>query len=88
MVVAVPTMGVLVELNNGNRWFPKNNFWEVILLEDLAHKIEELTEKIKDLKSRFPAHSVKPWMVEELETLEEELERLQEIFNQAKGLVH
>lgn len=57
-------------------------------MEDMEQAIKELTEKIADLKSRFPAHSVKPSMVEELENLEEELERLQEKFNRAKGLVH
>ena len=57
-------------------------------MEEMEQEIKELTEKIEDLKSRFPAHSVKPWMVDELETLEEELERLQELFKLAKGLVH
>jgi len=37
-------------------------------------KIEELTNKISDLKKRLPAHSVPPSMMQELEELEAELE--------------
>lgn len=40
-------------------------------------KIEELQAEINDLKKRMPAHSVKPEMIDQLEKLEEELERLQ-----------
>nr|WP_083939930.1 histidine kinase [Desulfoscipio gibsoniae] len=40
-------------------------------------KIKELEAQIADLKKRFPAHSIKPVMVERLEELEEELCRLQ-----------
>lgn len=39
-------------------------------------KVEELTKKISELKSRIPAHSIKPAMLQELESLEEELEEL------------
>jgi len=39
-------------------------------------KIEELEEKIADLKGRLPKHSVRPAMLQELEELEEELEKL------------
>jgi SMC interacting uncharacterized protein involved in chromosome segregation len=38
-------------------------------------RIKELEEKIEDLKKRWPAHSVSPLMFQELEDLEEELER-------------
>jgi hypothetical protein len=38
-------------------------------------RIRELEEKITELKSRWPPHSVKPAMWQELETLEEALER-------------
>jgi hypothetical protein len=37
--------------------------------------IREIEEKIADLKARWPAHSVPPSMWQELETLEEELEK-------------
>ncbi len=38
-------------------------------------KIREIEKKIEDLKGRWPKHSVKPSMVQELEALEEELEK-------------
>ncbi|MGD0659354.1 MAG: histidine kinase [Syntrophorhabdales bacterium] len=38
-------------------------------------KTREIEEKIADLKQRWPAHSVPPSLWQELETLEEELER-------------
>jgi hypothetical protein len=41
-------------------------------------KIREIEEKIADLKARWPAHSVHPSMVQELEELEEELENARE----------
>ncbi len=41
-----------------------------------SEKIKELEEKIADLKGRLPKHSVRPAMLQELEELEEELERL------------
>ncbi len=36
-------------------------------------KVKEIEEKIADLKGRWPAHSVRPNMWQELEALEEEL---------------
>ena len=36
---------------------------------------KELEEKLADLKSRWPAHSVPPSMWQQLEELEEELEK-------------
>jgi hypothetical protein len=41
-------------------------------------KISEIEVKIADLKARWPAHSVHPSMVQELEELEEELEKARE----------
>ena len=38
-------------------------------------KIKEIEEKIADLKARWPAHSVPPSMWQQLEELEDELER-------------
>lgn len=38
-------------------------------------RIQELREKIADLISRWPAHSVPPAMVQKLDDLEEELAR-------------
>ncbi len=41
----------------------------------MPSKVEELEKKINDLKARLPKHSVRPYMIIELEDLEEELER-------------
>jgi len=38
-------------------------------------KVKKLEEEIADLKARWPAHSVKPSMLQKLEELEEELEK-------------
>jgi ATP phosphoribosyltransferase regulatory subunit HisZ len=40
-----------------------------------AEKVKEIEEKIADLKARWPAHSVRPSMLQELEDLEEELRK-------------
>ncbi|GAW28371.1 MULTISPECIES: histidine kinase [Carboxydocella] len=39
-------------------------------------EIKELEARIADLKKRWPAHSLRPAMVQELEELEERLEEL------------
>jgi hypothetical protein len=39
-----------------------------------SQRVEEIEEKIRDLKGRWPAHSVRPSLWQELEELEEELE--------------
>jgi len=41
-------------------------------------RIKELEEKIADLKARWPAHSVPPSMWQQLEELEDELEKAKE----------
>lgn len=38
-------------------------------------RIKELEEKIADLEKRWPAHSIPPAMLQELDDLEEELEK-------------
>jgi hypothetical protein len=43
-----------------------------------AEKVKEIEERIADLKARWPAHSVKPSMWQELEDLEEELKKAKE----------
>ena len=40
-----------------------------------ADEVRELEKQIADLKARFPAHSVRASMVQELEDLEDRLER-------------
>jgi hypothetical protein len=41
-------------------------------------EVKEIEDKIADLKARWPAHSVPPSMWQELEDLEEELEKARE----------
>jgi hydroxymethylpyrimidine/phosphomethylpyrimidine kinase len=36
-----------------------------------------IRERIRDIKTRLPAHSVKPGMLQELEALEERLSKLE-----------
>jgi hypothetical protein len=43
---------------------------------DPTQRILEVEEQIAELKANWPAHSVQPWMLEQLEELEEELEAL------------
>jgi hypothetical protein len=43
-----------------------------------SERIKELEKRIADLNRRWPAHSPPPTMLEQLEELEAELERLQE----------
>jgi polyhydroxyalkanoate synthesis regulator phasin len=43
-----------------------------------SERIEELEKQIADLNRRWPAHSPPPTMLEQLEELEAELERLKE----------
>jgi hypothetical protein len=38
-------------------------------------RVREIEEKIADLKARWPAHSVSPSMWQQLEELEDELEK-------------
>lgn len=45
-------------------------------MPDPQERIAELEEQIAELKARWPAHSVQPWMLQQLEDLEEELEQL------------
>jgi len=40
-----------------------------------TESIRELEEKIAELRSRLPAHSIPPAMLQELEDLEEQLEK-------------
>lgn len=47
-------------------------------MKDRQEKIRELQKRLADLKKRQPAHSVQPWLVREMEEIEEELEKLQE----------
>lgn len=44
-----------------------------LLMNDPIERIQELEEEIDELKARWPAHSAQPWMLQQLEELEEEL---------------
>jgi hypothetical protein len=47
-------------------------------MPDLQKRIAQLEEQITELKARWPAHSAQPWMLGQLEDLEEELGALKE----------
>jgi hypothetical protein len=54
--------------------------------ENSAEKrIREIEEKIADLKARWPAHSVPPHMWQQLEELEEELEKAMKDANKTES---
>lgn len=42
-------------------------------------RLQELKKQLDDLRKRWPAHSVKPEMVSQLDDLEEEVAHLQRI---------
>lgn len=44
-----------------------------------SQSVGELEQKIGELKRRIPPHSVPPAMLQELEELEEELEKAKEV---------
>ncbi len=48
-------------------------------------RIEELEAQIADLKKRWPAHSVPPALMEQLDELEEELSREREKSGEPDG---
>ena len=48
-------------------------------IEKLKSEIENLEEKIKEKESSLLAHSTKPGMIQELEDLEEELNKKRKI---------
>ena len=50
-----------------------------------TNRIKELEEKIADLKARWPVHSVRPSMLQELEDLEEKLEQVRHERRAATG---
>ena len=52
-----------------------------LLIHDIMstnNRIKELEKRIDELRSRVPPHSVPPRMLEEIEELEEELERIRQ----------
>ena len=47
-------------------------------MTDPQERIAELEAQIAELKARWPAHSAQPWMLQQLEELEDELEKLKQ----------
>lgn len=47
-------------------------------MNDPTSRIHVLEKQIAELKARWPAHSAQPWMLQQLEELEEELEALKQ----------
>jgi hypothetical protein len=47
-------------------------------MDDPTQRILKLEEQITELKASWPAHSVQPWMLQQLEDLETELEQLKQ----------
>lgn len=47
-------------------------------------KLQKLLMSLSDLRARWPAHSVKPEMIIQLEDLEEEIENLQKLLDEDK----
>lgn len=45
-------------------------------LETLKRQVEEAEENLRDIQARIPAHSIRPWQIQELEEAEETVERL------------
>ena len=49
-----------------------------LVMFDPTQQIKEVEEQIAELKANWPAHSVQPWMLQQLEDLETELEQLKQ----------
>lgn len=52
---------------------------EEFLRKDLETQLTEVEAGLRDLQARWPAHSVKPALLAELEELEDERERLRRL---------
>lgn len=53
----------------------------------MESRIWELEKRINDIRRRLPAHSVKPRLIQELEDLEEELDRLKDKKTRENGSI-
>jgi len=49
-------------------------------------ELRQIENKLRDLQARWPAHSLKPAMLQELEALEEERDHLQELLDSSSGI--
>lgn len=48
-------------------------------------RLQKLQNELVDLQARWPAHSVKPSLVNQLDDLEEEIKTVQELLNEYKS---
>jgi len=55
---------------------------EEFLRRELETQLTEIEAGLRDLQARWPAHSVKPALLAQLEELEDERERLQRILQE------
>lgn len=53
----------------------------------LEQKIIEVESKIKETRKRFPYHSVQPYLIQEMEDLEDELKELREELKRKKSVM-
>lgn len=49
--------------------------------EELKSKLNQLDQELADLKARWPAHSVKPVHLQQLEELEEEIQLIRQLLD-------
>ena len=45
-------------------------------LQALKKQLEEAIKELQDIQGRIPAHSIRPWQIQELEEAEEKVEAL------------
>lgn len=50
----------------------------------LLKQLQDVEAQLEDLKARWPAHSLKPAMLSQLEDLEEERDRLKRMLEESK----
>lgn len=50
--------------------------------EQLAKKVQELKEKLRDREAALPAHSVRPHQILEIEELEEKIAALKKLMEE------
>ncbi len=54
-------------------------------VEEIRARIARLEARLEDLRRRFPAHSIPPAMVAEMDALEEELEDVRQLLEQIES---
>jgi hypothetical protein len=57
---------------------PEDAFIGGAHMDDFESQIKELEFKIAEVKKRFPYHSIQPYLIQELEELEDQLDELME----------